>query len=405
VTLQTPSLVAPGRFYWAAGWTSPALVTLSVSLGISLLGGLAVQMEHSFGFGPTFLGTLVALYYLGWSIVSMAAGNAAQRFGDVALMALAVGLSVILLAWIAVSALDRTLLAILVFGCGVAASTSQPAANSFLARRAHSAHVGLAFGVKQAVPTAAGLLGGLAVPTIAVTVGWRWAFASAAILSVLVLVHVLLTGRGDRSSYAAPPTVLQGGRLLGLEGLLLAAGVGVGSMSSSAITTFLVSSAVADGLSETWAGTLLAIASLAALLTRVSAGALADRRRSNHLVQVSGLLALGSIGCVVLYVASQDHVPQLFLPGAIVAIGAGWGWVGIFYLAVIERFSGREARATSAMQLASGVGTGVGPLVFGEVCAATSYGAAWATVGAISAAGAVVMLLGARCPGSFATRS
>jgi cyanate permease len=259
--------------------------------------------------------------------------------------------------------------------------------------------------VKQAVPTAAGLLGGLAVPTIAVTVGWRWAFASAAILSVLVLVHVLLTGRGDRSSYAAPPTVLQGGRLLGLEGLLLAAGVGVGSMSSSAITTFLVSSAVADGLSETWAGTLLAIASLAALLTRVSAGALADRRRSNHLVQVSGLLALGSIGCVVLYVASQDHVPQLFLPGAIVAIGAGWGWVGIFYLAVIERFSGREARATSAMQLASGVGTGVGPLVFGEVCAATSYGAAWATVGAISAAGAVVMLLGARCPGSFATRS
>jgi 4-diphosphocytidyl-2-C-methyl-D-erythritol kinase len=52
---------------------------------------------------------------------------------------------------------------------------------SLLARRVEVARRATAFAVKQSAIPAAMLLGGLAVPALALTVGWRWAFAGGAV--------------------------------------------------------------------------------------------------------------------------------------------------------------------------------------------------------------------------------
>ena len=69
---------------------------------------------------------------------------------------------------------------------GLANAVSHPAANLSLAREVPAGRQGLSFGIKQAAIPVATLLAGLAVPTIAVTLGWRWAFAGGAALALAV---------------------------------------------------------------------------------------------------------------------------------------------------------------------------------------------------------------------------
>ena len=56
----------------------------------------------------------------------------------------------------------------------------QLASNAALARHVPAHRQGLSFGVKQAAIPVSTLLAGAAVPTIALTAGWRWAFVAAA---------------------------------------------------------------------------------------------------------------------------------------------------------------------------------------------------------------------------------
>src|SRR5205823_1137887 len=60
--------------------------------------------------------------------------------------------------------------------------------NLTLARSVPAHRLGLSFGVKQAAIPLATLLAGAAVPAVALTVGWRWAYVIAAGLAVLALV-------------------------------------------------------------------------------------------------------------------------------------------------------------------------------------------------------------------------
>ena len=67
---------------------------------------------------------------------------------------------------------------------GLSNALAQPAANALVVRSVAARRQGLALGVKQAAIPMATLLAGLAVPSLGLTVGWRWAFVGAAGLSV-----------------------------------------------------------------------------------------------------------------------------------------------------------------------------------------------------------------------------
>ncbi|MBW3537240.1 MAG: hypothetical protein KY395_05635 [Actinobacteria bacterium] len=121
------------------------------------------------------------------------------------------------------------------------------------------------------------------------------------------------------------------------------------------------------------------------MLVRISAGALADRRDSEGLRWCAVLLTAGSVGYLLLALSGS----WLLVPGALLAMGCGWGWPGLFQLAVVSRNRGAPATATGITQTGVYVGAAAGPVMFGAL-AGISYGLAWAFLAALALAGAVV---------------
>jgi predicted MFS family arabinose efflux permease len=153
-----------------------------------------------------------------------------------------------------------------------------------------------------------------------------------------------------------------------------------------------VASAVDVGVGEGTAGLLAAGASALSLLTRISLGARADRRRDYGLSGVVLLLAAGSVGFALM---ASDAVP-LFVGGALAAFTLGWGWPGLFNLAVVDSNRAAPGSATGVSQTGIYVGAATGPAIFGALAAGAGYSAAWLVVAAMTLASAAVLWLAGR---------
>lgn len=151
-------------------------------------------------------------------------------------------------------------------------------------------------------------------------------------------------------------------------GLLFAAAAGC------SLAIFMVASAVDTGWTEAGAGLLFAAASAVGVAARLLSGFLADRRGRNHLRVVVAMLVGGSLGVAALVPGNA----ALFALGAPLAFGAGWGWPGLFILAVVRLNPSAPAAATGLTQVGTSAGCVVGPLAFGLVADVSSYGVAWA---------------------------
>lgn len=119
-------------------------------------------------------------------------------------------------------------LTVLLALAGVANGLGQPAANLLLATVVPARRLGLAMAAKQSGVPGGALLGGVAVPTVALTMGWRWGFVGGALLALVVVVAPPRVGVAGRSSPVRSEPDL-GARLLvmySLVGLLGAAAAG-----------------------------------------------------------------------------------------------------------------------------------------------------------------------------------
>lgn len=369
--------------------------TVSSSLPVFLTGALAVQIRSSLGFGTTAFGLAVALYYLAAGTSSIPLGHLSEALGGARAMRLAAAGAAVVLAGLAAAARSFASLAGLLLVAGVASAAMQPAANLFLSNRIPPERQGLSFGIKQAAVPLATFLAGLAVPAMALTVGWRWAFATGAAWAAGTAA--LLPGpagaarQGARRRPAAPAAALARGPLI-----VLAVGFGIGIAVASALTAFLVSSAVAGGMSRGQAGLLVAFGGLAAVAARVVVGYLADRRPDRdgraHLGLIAGMLAVGAAGYGGLALAAVDRRPLVYVLAAAVVFPVGWGWNGLFNFAVVRMSPGRAGRATGLTQAGGRLGGMVGPFSFGLLAGHVSYSAAWvASGGALLAAAGTVL--------------
>ena len=222
-----------------------------------LTGALAVQIRADLDFSEAGLGLLSGAFFAGGASSSVVLGRFAERVGAVrALRLAATGSAVVLLA---IAALGRTygsLVTLMVVG-GTVNAMAQPAANLFLVRSMPARRMGLAFAIKQSAIPAGALFGGLAVPTIALTVGWRWAFVAAAALAVAAARSVP-DHQPEAHAPSAPdrtwPTIDAPRRIT----LAFAAGASLAAAIAGVLGTFLVSGAVAVGLSAGTAGLLAA---------------------------------------------------------------------------------------------------------------------------------------------------
>jgi MFS family permease len=367
--------------------TAALVVTVVGVIPVYLVSVLVVQLRAEMGFGPATLGALVAAFFGCSSVAAFTTGRLGRDGGSALVVRSAALLSTVSLLGIGLLARDTTALAVLLLVAGVSNGFGQPATNALIAAVVPSGRQGLVYGAKQAAIPLSTLLGGMAVPLIAVPFGWRPAFVAAGALGVLAVVLVprriaAPASRDVRASPAAGP--LQTLPLLVLSlGLMIAAGTG------NAVGTFFVASAVAAGEDPAAAGVLAAVAGAAGIVARIGLGALADRYEGRWLLVVAGLIASGSVGLILL--ATQERA--LLGPGVVLAYCSGWAWAGLANYAVARMHPGATARASGITQGGLALGAALGPLVFGAAAEELSYRAAWAGASVCAVlAGAIVAL-------------
>jgi cyanate permease len=247
---------------------------------------------------------------------------------------------------------------------------------------------GLSFGVKQSAIPIATLLAGAAIPTVALTVGWRWAFVVIAGLGLLALP---LAPRGPRPSKR--PKEASDARAERATGplVVLAFGATLAAGAASALGIFLVSSSVAQGLGAGTAGLVLIAGSMVCVSARIGGGWLADRRRGQHVLVVAATLAVGAGGLVLLALPGM----WTLVVGTVLGFGLGWSWTGVLNFAVVRLNPLAPAAATSITQAGVYCGGCAGPLVFG-LLAAHSYPLAWLSGAGAMVVAAATMLIGRR---------
>lgn len=372
-----------------------AAVTASVggSLAVFLVGALAIQIRGSLHFGTFNLGIALSAYYLAAGLGAIPFGKLAEDVGGIRVLRVAVLAAAVMLGLIAAMASSWGVLVLLLFAAGLASSAVQPAVNLFLARRMPRGRQGLAFGIKQAsVPTAA-MLGGFAVPAVALTLGWRAAFVMAAVLVApvaLLLPRPRLTVSDRRSRTERKALPAGWARPL----MVLSAGFTLASFASSSLTAFIVTSAVHTGVSKGDAGLLAAAGAAGAVTARILLGARADRRDAPCMSVVSSMLATGGAAYVLLAVGSAQESRAFLVVGAMLAFGAGWGWNGLFTFAVVRGYPDAPARASSIIQVGGRLAGIGGPLGFGFLATHDSYATAWSVDAAAVALAAAVMAWG-----------
>jgi predicted MFS family arabinose efflux permease len=359
------------------------VVTVGV-LPVFLLGGLAVQVRAELGFSVSMLGLAGSMFFAVSALVARPLAVLTERVGPtVSLRIAAAGSAVSLFALAAVP--STTWLLVALCGAGVPNALSQPASNEMIVSRVPLGRRGFAFAVKQSAIPLATLVAGLAVPAVALTVGWRWAFALAGVLGLAAALAVpRMSWAGRRAEGAARGST-------GLLLVALATVTGMGAAAANAMGTFVTVSAVDVGYDEAAAGLMLALGSAVGLVARLVAGAVADRARPDLLRMVTVMLALGSVGYALL---ALGH-PVTFLVGLLLGFGAGWAWPGVFNFAVAARFPDRVTTATSVTQTGVYAGAAVGPLLFGLISQHAGTTAAWIAACAMTLA-ATLTLLGVR---------
>jgi MFS family permease len=369
-------------------------VTVSV-LGVLpafFVGALAVQIRADLAVGLGFFGFAAATLFAVSGSLARPGGRLVQRLGSRRGAALAAGLSLAALGTIAAAQSPAWLVAGLALG-GLGNAVAQPSANLGISELVTEPRLGLAFGVKQSSIPAATLLGGLAVPTLALVLGWRWAMGAAAALALLALVVTVVGGRDARSAVTRPGTrdpdkgLPRGGLVV------LTVGGFLGVAAATSIGVFLVDSAVAAGLAPGTAGLLSALCSVLGLTVRIGFGWLADRHptRSRWLF-IANLLTGGALGYGLLAAGS----PAPFVAGAVLAYALGWAWTGLFHFAIVKDNRTAAASVTGFVQTGLSLGAAGGPLLFGVVAQFASYTAAWLVAAALSLAAGLTVRLGRR---------
>ncbi|MHB8296815.1 MAG: MFS transporter, partial [Acidimicrobiales bacterium] len=241
--------------------------------------------------------------------------------------------------------------------------------------------------LKQAAIPVSTLLAGLAVPLVALTVGWRFAYLAAALFAIGVVVvtpRPEIRGKVNSSRGAERP----GFHYIPL--FVLALGMACGAGAANSLGAFMVGAGVHVGLSASFAGYLAAAGSAASLVTRIVSGYLADRRSGGHFLVAAGMLGAGAVAYLLLSLGDRG----LTVVAAVFAYAAGWGWNGLYNYAVIRLHPDAPARATGITQSGAYLGSVLGPFTFGVIVDHLGFASAWRYASLLAVAGVFLIVQG-----------
>lgn len=374
------------------------LVTLAILIvvvstqPVFLLGAAFLSVGPEFGFGPTGLGVLTAGFFLSASLASAPLGRVVQRIGWKRSVRFNASVSGAILIVIAVAARNIVVFALLIVMAGLVYGLSNPAANLALAEHVDPRRRALIFGLKHAGIPASTLIAGLAIPAVIVHLGWRAAYAIAALISLVVWALSLAADEPVVASDAVDPErrvePMSTGMLIGL-----ALGASFATWGAIALSTYLVAAAVDRGLTEVQAGWLLFAGSAASISARVTAGHITDRVRGRGFGAITALTGTGVVVFSLLGAASGAYFVALVLA----AFATGWGWPGLMTYTVVNANAGTAASSSGITQAGIFFGAGAGPIVLGVVVEHWGFNPVWIVVACtLAAAATVVAVVGHR---------
>ena len=358
-----------------------APAALAIAAGAStvlpgfLVGALTLQVRGDLGVSVGAVAAGVTVFFAAGAVSAGIGGRFAERIGAVRAIR---GCLLVTAATLALAGLlSQSLPVFLGFLAiaGVSNAITQPAINLFMADQVPLDRQGLAFGIKQSAIPAAILISGLALPALALPFGWRPTFVICALLPLTVFAVVRRAAPGLAEPPERPPPPRPSRKLV-----ITAIAAALASSGPGALSAYLVASAVDVGIAEGVAGVLAALGSATSLVVRVLVGERADRRRDYGFSTMVALLVAGAVGFALLAVGEAAS----FVVGAFVVFALGWGWPGLFNLAVVDLHRESPGAATGISQMGIYVGAAVGPGAYGLLSSRVGYPAAWGVAAGVS---------------------
>lgn len=372
---EPPFLRRPADFRGGAAIAAGTALVVAGVLPGPLTASLAPRIRTDFAFSDAAVGLTVALYYLASAAVSPLCGRFVHSRGPDLSVRVAGAVMALVCAAIAIAADSPAGIAALLVIGSIGHGLVGPAVSALLRVEVAPNRHGLAFGAQQSGASLAGLAAGLALPALAIPLGWRSAFVATAALAVLAAALAPRAGRAavDEALGAGAATDDVAVRRLALV-------AGLASAAAFGTASFLVLYSVHSGIDEAAAGLLLAAMGLASTVGRLVFGAISDKPGRDALVPVAYVIAVGVPGYALLAVGA----PVSIVCGALLAGGFGWAWSGALTHAVVQRSPGAPARAVGTMLTGLLLGNAVGPLVLGLLADHGHYMAAWAVCGGLA---------------------
>jgi MFS family permease len=374
-----------------------AFVLLATSVVVpTVVGLLAVELGDDLDLDDARLGLVISAFWAVTAVVAPLAGRRVDRhgwrmgvrWGSLVTAACLAGLVLLVDSWVG--------LLVVVAVSGIGYAFASPTSNILVMALVPPARQASVLGLKQTAPPVLMAAAGAVLPAVAHLHGWRVATALALVLPATALLLVR-RGRRDessaRTSSATPVPRTQQERTRVRRALApMVVAAGLGTFSVATLTGFAVLTLVVGGLAPVTAAAVVSVGSMLAVVARVAAGRLLDRRPPSDVTPL--LVVMGAaVASLLLVAVGAFGVERASGPvgmwqasivaGVVIALVAAWTWPALLLIAVVRSSAGPGA-ASGLLQLGSGLGSAAGPLVFGVLSEVGGRGWAWTVMAVLT---------------------
>lgn len=372
-------------------WVVLGVTTLaqtSVSVLSQAAAPLAPFIQGDYSLSRAQVGLLTLAVGCGSYFTLVLSGRLIDRLGERAMM-LASGViaGAFALAMITAGGFigALTLLALMGVGTAVATPAGSKAVMSWFEVRVR----GTAMGVRQVGIPLGGMIASLALPSLALIVGWRGAVAFGGIFAVLGAVICFAFYREPPRQAARAVSIgpaMSFGKIIGNKNLWFISVYAVAMLAAQfTFSLYLVVFAHERlGLSVVASGSLLALAQAVAVGSRIGWGVVSDRLLGGDRMRAMAIIAVIAGASSIVFSFLHAGVPLWTVAIMTIFLGASAiGWNGLYVTSVSE-LAGQEAAGTAlgVSLTVSQIGLFVGPPLFGLIADHSgSYQPAWLALG------------------------
>ena len=340
-------------------------------------------IQEELGLSLTEVGILISMVNVGVVVAVLAAGKAADRYGERRIIGYGTASSGVLV--LAVHLTDGFLGLLVVFLLlGVPVATGTPAGSKAVAGWFPDRERGTAMGIRQTGIPVGGTIGALALPALGLAFGWRWALSLVGVVTIVTGVLVLLCYREPDRPRVAGAAAPAGG----LKEIVHRTDIWAVTIYAAVLAgcQWCYVSYIELYLTEdmfyrlVFAAQLLAVGQIFAGAGRIGFGIVSDRLFFGRRVPVLVMLGVLGAGAGLATAFLSPGMPAWLVAVVVSLLGLGtMSWQGL-YLALVSKIVGPGVAgvAIGMTNTVVFVGVVVLPPIFGFIADQTqSYEMAW----------------------------